>query len=135
MKRSSIQRTGKGLKRSGTLSRGSGKLSGGGPIRKKPRSEEQKEIDRMTRDADRRFCEQLWKDRKPYSEVSGTYIGPEPNWACVHHLLPKSKYPVYRYEDWNVILLTIQEHADTENGNLPEEVKRRTELAKQRHNG
>lgn len=87
----------------------------------------------MTRDADRRFCEELWASRGPYSEVSGKWLGNEPNWACVHHLLPKSKYPVIRYADWNVILLTIDEHAATENGNPPEIVKQRTESARKQH--
>jgi hypothetical protein len=112
------------------------KLSGGGKLRAKKKTleqvQEQKEIAQMTREADRRFCEQLWASRGGKSEVSGIWLG-EPNWACVHHLLPKSKFPVYRYEDWNVILLTIDEHAATENGNPPEIVKQRTEAVKQRY--
>jgi len=113
------------LKKSGSLKRSK--------LKAKPRTEEQKEIDRLTRDADRRFCEELWRTRGPRSEVSGTYLGSEPNWACVHHLVSKAKYPVYRYDSDNVILLTLQEHADTENGNPSEIVRKRTEQVKQKY--
>jgi len=126
MKRTPLKR------KTSQLSKGKGLKRTGKKLQAKKPTEEQKEIARMTRDADKRFCEQLWVSRGGRSEVSRAPLG-DPNWACVHHLLPKSKFPVYRYEDWNVILLTIEEHANVENGNGYPEVTKRTDAAKQRH--
>ena len=103
LQRKPIQRKGPGLKRS--------------PIRKKLRTEEQKEIARITKEADERFYTEIWNKRRPYSEVSGTYLGAEVNKACIDHLLEKAKYPVYRYHEDNVLLVTIDEHAMRHAGN------------------
>lgn len=119
------------LKRSSEAIRGGKKgLKAGKRLSSKPKTEEVKEIARMTREADRRLCQQLWADRGPYSELSKEWLGNEPNWACVHHLWGKAKYPVYRYDKENCILLTITEHANVENGHLYPEVERRKRALK-----
>lgn len=39
------------------------------------------------------------------------------NTCCYHHLLPKSKYPEYEFESWNIVILHPDVHNKVE-GNL-----------------
>jgi len=56
----------------------------------------------------------IWNKRPHKSEVSGEYLGKEPLSAYFHHILPKSKYPDLAYIEENIILLTLDEHANVE---------------------
>lgn len=57
---------------------------------------------------------EIWKKRKHYSEVSGTYLGSEPMSTYFHHILPKEKYPEACLDEENIILLTLEEHSNVE---------------------
>ena len=71
----------------------------------------------------------IWKKRPHLSEVSGNYLGMEPLSAHFHHILPKSKYPELRLVEENIILLTLDEHANVESDMYKyEEVNKRREL-------
>jgi hypothetical protein len=63
---------------------------------------------------DHLFFKQIWKERPHKSEVSGRYLGKEASSAFFHHILPKNKYPEFRLDEENIILLTIDEHANVE---------------------
>ena len=63
---------------------------------------------------DHLFFMEIWKKRPHRSEISGVYLGKEPSSAFFHHILPKNKYPEVRMDEENIILLTIDEHADVE---------------------
>ena len=63
---------------------------------------------------DHLFFMDIWKKRPHRSEISGVYLGKEPSSAFFHHILPKNKYPEVRMDEENIILLTIDEHADVE---------------------
>jgi hypothetical protein len=56
----------------------------------------------------------IWKKKRHYSEVSGTYLGSEPMSTYFHHILPKSKYPEACFDEENIILLTLDEHTNVE---------------------
>jgi len=60
------------------------------------------------------FFTEIWKERLHMSEVSGVYLGKEPSSAFFHHILPKNKYPDLRLNKENIILLTLDEHANVE---------------------
>jgi len=62
----------------------------------------------------RNFFLEIWKERKHYSEVSGTYLGSEPLSTFFHHILSKEKYPDEAYNKSNIILLTLDEHTSVE---------------------
>lgn len=47
----------------------------------------------------------IWNARPRYCVQSGQWLGSEPKWTHFHHLLWKSRYPEYQYEDWNIVLL------------------------------
>ena len=77
------------------------------------------------------FFKQIWKERKHYSELSGTYLGDEAMSTFFHHILPKEKYPEMAYEESNIILLTLDEHTNVENDIYRyEEVNKRRESLK-----
>ena len=63
---------------------------------------------------DHLFFMDIWRKRPHRSEISGVYLGKEPSSAFFHHILPKNKYPEVRMDEENIILLTIDEHADVE---------------------
>jgi len=70
----------------------------------------------------------IWKTRVHKSEVSKEYLGKEPLSAYFHHILPKSKYPEFRLVEENIILLTLDEHANVESDMYKyEEVNKRRE--------
>jgi len=70
---------------------------------------------RVTNDDMRNFFLDLWKKRRHYSEVSGTYLGKTPLSIFFHHILPKEKYPDAMYDEENIVFLTLDEHSDVEN--------------------
>jgi hypothetical protein len=52
----------------------------------------------------------IW-DRRPHnSEVSGERLSSPPSSAYFHHILEKEKYPEAKFDEENIILLTLDEH-------------------------
>jgi hypothetical protein len=75
------------------------------------------------------FFLSIWKKRPHKSEVSGTSLGSEALSVYFHHILPKEKYPEACFDEENIILLTLLEHADVESDMYRfEEVNRRRTL-------
>jgi len=56
----------------------------------------------------------IWGERSHVSEISGDFLGTEALSSYFHHILPKNKYPEGRMDEENIILLTINEHANVE---------------------
>ena len=56
----------------------------------------------------------IWKERPHRSEISNVYLGKKALSVYFHHILPKNKYPEIRMDKENIILLTIDEHANVE---------------------
>ena len=74
---------------------------------------------------------QIWSKKHHYSEESGEYLGKEPLSVFFHHILPKEKYPQARFDEENIILLTLDEHSNVENNMYRyEEVNKRREYLK-----
>lgn len=119
MKRTPLKRSSSTLKRSGTIKR---------------KAPDPKYIaDRkLQSEKDWAFYKEIWEERGPYSEISGTYLDSEVNKACIHHIIPKSDWKDGRYIKANCILLTIDEHATVENDmyRYKEINKRREDLLK-----
>jgi len=89
------------------------------------------EVTRQTSELQDIFL-QIWKKKQHYSEESGEYLGSEPLSIFFHHILPKEKYPQARFDEENIILLTLDEHSNVESDIYKyEEVnKRREQLIK-----
>lgn len=77
----------------------------------------------------------IWKTRPHKSEVSGISLGKEPLSVFFHHILPKEKYPQAKYDEHNIILLTLDEHTNVENDMYKyQEVNIRREILKLKYN-
>lgn len=77
----------------------------------------------------------IWKTRPRKSEVSGVSLGKEPLSVYFHHILPKEKYPQARYDEHNIILLSLDEHTNVENDMYKyQEVNIRREILKAKYN-
>ena len=57
----------------------------------------------------------IWKKRLHLSEVSGLRLVGDPLHVYFHHILPKEKYPEAKFDEENIILLTLDEHTNVEN--------------------
>lgn len=87
--------------------------------------------ERGTRKSEKRYklFYEIWYSRGAKSEVSGSRIYGEPSSANFHHIIPKGKYPEGDLDEDNIIILTMDEHADVENDMyIFDEVNRRREL-------
>jgi hypothetical protein len=60
------------------------------------------------------FFMNIWKNKPHFSEVSNKLLYEPPSTAYFHHILSKSKYPEAKFDEENIILLTIDEHANVE---------------------
>jgi hypothetical protein len=80
------------------------------------------------------FFLDIWKKRSHNSEVSGVYLGSEPMSTYFHHILPKEKHPNAKYDEQNIILLTLDEHTNVESDMYKyEEVNIRREQLKEKY--
>ena len=73
-----------------------------------------KPIDQESLNKMRDFFLSIWAKRAHYSDVSGTYLGKEPLSVFFHHVMPKKTYPNLAYEEYNIVLLTLDEHTNVE---------------------
>ena len=62
----------------------------------------------------REFFLTIWKERPHKSEISGASLGQEVLSIFFHHILPKKKYDVAKFDKENIILLSLQEHESVE---------------------
>lgn len=89
-------------------------------FRHKPRkpmsSKWSKKLDNSPEDVDemREFFMKIWRKRPHHSQVSLDYLGKEPLSVFFHHILPKNKYPEAKFDEENIILLTLEEHDQVE---------------------
>ena len=115
------------------LNKGTGKLNKTGKLRSKPKTREQVQLAKNEQEIMWRLFEEIWNDRGPKSEVSGKFLGQECLTVYMHHILPKSRYPEYKYLKSNIIVLSFSEHTLVENDMYRyEEVnKRRDNLKKE----
>ena len=60
------------------------------------------------------YYSKLFGKKTSQSEVSGDYLGKKHLSTYFHHILPKNKYPEIRIDEENIILLTVDEHANVE---------------------
>ena len=95
------------------------------PLQAKPISQEKKEeIEKM-----REFFLSIWKKRNRVSELSGMWLASPPSSAYFHHILYKENFREAMYDENNIILLTIDEHANVHSDpERYEEINRRRKL-------
>ena len=102
LKRTPLKRSQKPLKRN--------------PIKKKVKSLKDREEERIEQEKLWNFFLEIWNERLHYSELSGEWLGNEPLTTMFDHLLEKSTFPDYKFEKWNIALITPDEHSAKTNG-------------------
>lgn len=60
------------------------------------------------------FYTNLWEEREHICFETGKLLLSEPLTLYFHHILGKSKYPQYRHEKWNIVLLDPDIHSQVE---------------------
>ena len=60
------------------------------------------------------FFLSIWKERAHKSEISDESLGDEALSIFFHHILPKKKYDIVKFDPENIILLTLSEHESVE---------------------
>ena len=60
------------------------------------------------------FYQGIWEEREHIDFETGEFIPGEALNLYFHHVLPKSKYPEYRHEKWNIVLVTWDTHSKAE---------------------
>jgi hypothetical protein len=68
------------------------------------------------------FITEIWNKRPHYSELSSDWLGKAPNKCFFHHIFPKETYSELKYESWNIIMITAQEHYEITNGKIPKKL-------------
>lgn len=58
------------------------------------------------------FFLEIWEERKGdrYCYETGKKLYGDPSSTMFHHILEKSKYPQFKFEKWNIVLLTPEVH-------------------------
>lgn len=59
---------------------------------------------------------EIWNERPHVSEVSGEYLGNEPNVSFFSHILGKKAYPRFILNKNNILLMTFEEHYEFDFG-------------------
>ena len=78
---------------------------------------------------------EIWSERGAKSEVSNTKLRGEPSSAYFHHIIPKGKYPPGDLDPNNIIIMTMDEHANVESNIYRyDEVNKRRELLNIKYN-
>lgn len=108
------------------------------PIRKKTSKKQQSSLGEqreLTR-KDRLLWAEIWEERDHVDFETGKPIYGDPLTLYFHHVLPKRPdggYPQYRYEKWNIILVSWDTHTLAENNQwkkIPKIAAYRDELIK-----
>lgn len=60
------------------------------------------------------FYAELWDDREHKCFETNVMLPHVPLNMFFHHILPKAKYPQYRHEKWNIVLLHPDVHSQVE---------------------
>lgn len=63
---------------------------------------------------DRKFFQEIWKERSHNSEISGQNLGDEYNPVFFSHILTKGSHPKFRHLKENILLMTFFEHQEYE---------------------
>lgn len=73
------------------------------------RTEEQ-----VDKDTDDEFYSEVWNEREHKCFETNNPLTEEPLTLYFHHILPKAKYPQYRHEKWNIVILHPDVHSQVE---------------------
>jgi hypothetical protein len=79
-------------------------------LKRKKKSQEEIEQNKAETAKMWALFEEVFRERGPYSEIDGTYLGSELKSWMVDHLIEKSIHPELKYEKENLFLVTFDQH-------------------------
>lgn len=71
-------------------------------------------IDTKQWELDDEFYQEIWNERPHMCFETYQNLPSEPLTLYFHHILPKAKYPQYRHEKWNIVILHPDAHSQVE---------------------
>jgi len=74
----------------------------------------QKQQNKERREKDVAFYVSIWNKSDKRCQVTGKYLGNEPLTTFFHHILSKSRFPEYRWCEWNILMVDPEVHAQIE---------------------
>jgi len=99
-------------------------------LKKKIKLVDIQEIEKM-----KDFFQSIWRKRPHYSEISKEKLHPPISSAYFHHIIYKENCEEGKYDEANIILLTVNEHQNVHiNPERYPEINRRKELLKTKYN-
>lgn len=63
---------------------------------------------------DETFYQEIWEERLHQCFETHKPLTGSPLTLYFHHILPKAKYPQYRHEKWNIVILHPDVHSQVE---------------------
>jgi hypothetical protein len=75
-------------------------------------------LNHFTMDSQRELFFKIWMERPHYSEVSGAYLGEDARAHYFAHILGKGAYPAFKLREDNIVLLTMEEHRQFDQGDV-----------------
>lgn len=83
----------------------------------------------------KQFFMNYWRANKPHNcENCNIHLGKEPLTYMFDHVLEKSKYPHFAFEEENIMYLCLQCHDNKSRGNLSSIMEERIEYLKNKFN-
>lgn len=58
---------------------------------------------------------EIWQEREHVCHETGEKLYGEPLKSYFHHVLEKEMYPQFRYEKWNMVLVSVATHYQIHN--------------------
>lgn len=80
------------------------------PLKRTPLKRTGKKRKKSQYAEDVKFYSKIWSFRPHICYETGIYLGVEPRSYMFHHVLEKEKYPEFRHEVWNIVLLGWDAH-------------------------
>jgi hypothetical protein len=77
------------------------------------RSRKKREVNGVTDSKDDKFYAYVWKVKSHFCEECGKELNEQKRWY-MHHILPKAKFPYFRHDERNIIILCYQHHNEIE---------------------
>lgn len=78
------------------------------PLKRTPLKRKYKRKSRFKEDVE--FYTLIWQSRPHVCFETDVDLGSEPRNYMFHHVLEKEKYPEFRHEPWNIVLVTWDVH-------------------------
>ena len=68
-------------------------------------------MEKLWKQKDKELFEKIWEERPHVDYETGEVLYGEPLKSYFHHVLEKEMYPLFRWEEWNIVLVSVETHS------------------------